>query len=58
LLLSWPAAASAGLVLQQSFIPGATNWTAVTQLAADDGTNKTVVVSPANDNRVFRLKWP
>jgi hypothetical protein len=46
------------LVLQQSFIPGATNWTAVTQLAADDGTNKTLVVSPANDNRVFRLKWP
>jgi hypothetical protein len=25
---------------------------------ADDGTNKTVLITPAAGNRFFRLKWP
>jgi len=58
LVLTWPSAASAGLVLQQSAGPNAADWNVVAQVPADDGTNKSVVVSHADTNRVFRLKWP
>jgi hypothetical protein len=57
-LLSWPSPASGGLVLQQNTNLNATDWSPVPQYPADDGTNKTVVLSPTNTAGSFRLKWP
>ncbi len=58
LLLRWPSDSTGGLVLQQNTNLSAANWVAVLQVPADDGTNKTVLASPAAPMQAFRLKWP
>jgi hypothetical protein len=35
---------------------GSTNWTNVATLPSDNGTNKTVTVSPPIGNKFYRLK--
>jgi hypothetical protein len=56
-VVSWPSP-STGFHLQENPIAGSTNWTAVVQAPADDGTTRWVVVSPAAGNRFYRLKNP
>ncbi len=58
-LVSWPSESTGGLVLQQTsnLYPG-TDWVPVPQFPADDGTNKSVAVTPAGERQHFRLKWP
>jgi hypothetical protein len=54
-VVSWPSP-SAGFVLQQNMNPGTTNWTDYTGATNDDGTSKSVTISPAAGNMFFRLK--
>jgi hypothetical protein len=54
---SW-SSPSTGFVLQENAVIGSTNWLDVVQVPADDGTNKTVTVSPAYGSRFYRLKSP
>ena len=59
LVLSWPSDSTGGLGLQQTTDPFANqNWVPVPELPADDGTNKSVVVTPAEPSQSYRLKWP
>lgn len=54
-VVSWPAAAP-GFVLQQN--PdglSSVNWSNVTAGIQNNGTNKTLVVSPTNASRFYRL---
>jgi hypothetical protein len=55
--LSWPSS-SAGFVLQQNSDLTTTNWSRVELNVADDGTTKSVIVTPASGNRFFRLEYP
>jgi hypothetical protein len=56
-VLSWPPP-SAGPSLQHKSDLTTTNWIMLRVTSADDGTNKTVLITPAAGNRFFRLKWP
>jgi endoglucanase len=58
LLISWPADSTGGLVLEQNTNLSPSNWVEAPFLPADDGTNRSVVVSPSKETEVFRLKWP
>ena len=53
-VVSWPAGVS-GFVLQQNPDVGTANWKNVSQVPADVGTNKVVVVKPPVGNLFFRL---
>jgi hypothetical protein len=58
-LVTWPSESTGGLVLQQtSNLFTGTDWSPVPQFPADDGTNKSVAVTPAGSFLTFRLKWP
>ena len=54
--LYWPSP-STGFVLQENADIGTTNWLGVAQVPADNGTNKTVTVSPPVGNKFYRLKY-
>jgi hypothetical protein len=56
-LLSWPSP-STGFNLQHNSDLTTTNWTTLSVTPADDGTNKTVLITPAAASRFFRLKYP
>ena len=56
-VLSWPSP-STGFVLQQNSDLTTTNWTRVDLSVGDDGTTKSVIVTPAAGHRFYRLKWP
>jgi hypothetical protein len=56
-IVSWPYP-STGFVLQENSNVGTTNWTNVAQLPSDDGTNRSVTISPPTDNRFYRLRSP
>ena len=53
----WPSTPTT-FVLQQNADMNATNWVSVGMVPNDDGTNNSVVISPATRNRFFRLQWP
>ena len=56
--VSWPSPSS-GFVLQQNNAGvSSVNWSNVTASIQDDGTNKSVSVSPSLGNRFFRLLKP
>ena len=55
--VSWPSP-SLGYVLQQNPDVATTNWVGVAQPPADDGTNKTVIVSPPVGKMFYRLRKP
>jgi hypothetical protein len=55
--LSW-SSPSTGFGLQENEVIGTTDWLAVAQVPADDGTNKSVTVSPHIGNKFYRLKYP
>jgi hypothetical protein len=54
-IISWPSP-STGFQLQENMALGSTNWTNVATLPSDNGTNKTVTVSPPIGNKFYRLK--
>jgi hypothetical protein len=55
-VISWPSP-STGFVLQQNNDGiGTANWSNVLTTPNDNGTTKTVTVSPATGNRFYRLK--
>jgi len=56
-VVSWPAPASAGYVLQSCTNLAAGNWSTVTEPVSDDGTNRWVVLPPTAECQVFRLAW-
>lgn len=56
-VISWPSPA-AGFVLQQNTNLGSTNWTTVATPPTDDGSTRSVIVSPPVGNRFYRLRNP
>jgi uncharacterized delta-60 repeat protein len=56
-IVSWPSAAT-GFVLQQSTNLNAANWTTPSETITDNGTTKSISVSPAPGDRFFRLIRP
>ena len=54
-IVSWPSPSS-GFVLQENTSLGNTNWTNVAQSPTDNGTTKSVTVTPPIGNRFYRLK--
>ncbi|MBE0544804.1 MAG: hypothetical protein IH623_25990 [Verrucomicrobia bacterium] len=56
-VISWPSP-STGFVLQQNTNLASTNWTAVATPPTDDGSTRSVIVSPPVGNRFYRLQNP
>lgn len=56
-MVSWSSAAT-GWSLQQNSSLVSSNWTAVSETIADNGTSKFIIVSPAAGNRFYRLIRP
>ena len=54
-VVSWPSP-STGFVLQENMALGTTNWLNVATLPSDNGTSKSVTVSPPIGNKFYRLK--
>jgi hypothetical protein len=54
-VVSWRSP-STGFVLQQNPNVNSTNWANVSQTPADNGTNKSILISPPRGNLFFRLK--
>jgi len=54
-VVSWPSP-STGFVLQQNPNVNSTNWVNVSLTPVDNGTNKSVLISPPKGNLFFRLK--
>jgi hypothetical protein len=57
LIVAWPSP-SAGFQLQQKTDLNMPNWTAPSEVVTDNGTTKSITVSPAPGNRFFRLHKP
>lgn len=55
--ISWPSP-STGFVLQQNTDLNTANWTTPSEIVTDNGTTKSISVSPAPGNRFFRLFKP
>lgn len=53
-LVVWPSP-SAGYTLQQNTAANTTNWQSVLTTPFDNGTTKTVIISPASGLKFFRL---
>jgi len=56
-IIRWPSPLT-GWTLQQNGDLNTTNWTDVPMQPTDDGTNKSVVVSPPVGNNFYRLNKP
>ena len=56
-LVVWPSASS-GYLLQQNIDLNTTNWVGVPQTPSDNGTVKSIVVSPAFGRKFYRLVKP
>ncbi len=54
-IVSWPSP-STGFLLQENISLGNTNWTDVAAVPADNGTTKSVTVTPPIGNKFYRLK--
>ena len=57
MVVSWPASAT-GFVLQQNTNLDTTNWTTPSETVTDNGTTRSISVSPAPGSRWFRLLKP
>lgn len=53
-VIIWPSPSS-GYALQQNSNISTTNWAAVAQSPLDNGTNKSVIISPSSGLKFFRL---
>jgi hypothetical protein len=54
-IISWPSP-STGFVLQETTNVAGTTWTNVAQTPVDNGTTKSVTITPQVGNRFYRLK--
>ncbi len=54
-VISWPSSAGEW-VLQQNFDPSSPNWANTQATPSDDGTNKSITVSPPVGNMFYRLR--
>jgi hypothetical protein len=54
-IVSWPSP-STGFVLQETASLGNAVWTNVAQTPVDNGTNKSVTITPPVGNKFYRLK--
>lgn len=54
-IVSWPSP-STGFVLQENTSLGNTNWTNVAESPADNGTTKSLIISPPIGNKFYQLK--
>jgi hypothetical protein len=54
-IISWPSSAT-GFVLQQNLNLATTNWSNFSGTTYDDGTNKSVIITPPTGSLYFRLK--
>jgi hypothetical protein len=55
--ISWQSALT-NFHLQANTDLSTTNWITPPQTISDDGTNKSIVINPANGNAYYRLKYP
>lgn len=55
--LVWPSTQTT-FDLQQTTDLNNPGWASVGATPLNDGTNNTVIITPATGNRFFRLKWP
>jgi len=56
--VSWPASASNLLLQQNTNSPSSINWSNVTSGISNDGTTKTLMISPSTGARFYRLVFP
>jgi len=56
-LVLWPSP-STGFALQQNTNLVTTNWVAVSEPIADNGTHKFIIVNPSAGKQFYRLKSP
>jgi len=54
-IVSWPSP-STGFVLQENGILNNATWTNVAQSPVDNGTNKSITITPPVGNKFYRLK--
>jgi len=54
-IVSWPSSATGFLLEQNTDLTG-TNWTTPSEAVTDNGTTKSITVSPGPGNRLFRLR--
>jgi hypothetical protein len=54
-IVSWPSP-STGFVLQETASLGNATWTNVAQPPVDNGTNKSITITPPVGNKFYRLK--
>ena len=57
-VISWPSPATGWLLQQNTNSLISVNWSNVTANIQDDGTNKTLIVTPPTGNRFYRLHKP
>jgi hypothetical protein len=57
-VLSWPSLSTGYTLQQNTDVNHAMNWSNVSAGVQDDGTTKTLIVSPASGNRFYRLHKP
>jgi hypothetical protein len=55
--VSWPSP-STGWNLQVNSDPTTTNWSTPSETVQDNGTSKLIIVSPPDEKRFYRLKYP
>jgi hypothetical protein len=53
--ISWPSS-STGFVLEENAVLGTSNWTAISPMPADDGTNKSITVRSPTGKNFYRLR--
>jgi hypothetical protein len=57
-MVYWPSPSASWLLQQNTNGVSSVNWSNVTDTIQDDGTNKTLIVSPPLGNRFYRLYKP
>jgi hypothetical protein len=58
ILVSWPSPSTGWELQQNTNSVGSVKWSSVIAKFQDDGTNKTLIVSPPAGNRFHRLRKP
>src|SRR5262249_46476369 len=56
-IITWPSPSTGFGLFQNTNVAG-TNWTSVATSPTDDGTTKTVIITPPVGNRYYRLRNP
>ena len=54
-MVAWPASATGWTLQQNTVSPSSSDWSNVTATAQNDGTTRTLIISPPTGNRFYRL---